>query len=544
MMLDIRIDQAKILTGQPAGIDAASASDFSNRSVGIFAGRLCLDVSPQTPARQVVHARGLTLCPGFIDIHSHSDFAALYAPNATSKLLAGFTTELNGNCGYGAFPLRGAMKEHRQEEYTAYGLNIDWESTEEYLARCHDQPMALNQGLLIGQGTLRGSIVGMGADRADRDQLRAMAREVERAMRLGCFGMSTGLVYSPGCFADHDEILLLARVVAGHGGLYASHLRSESDSLLEALDEFLRVCEAAGCRAQYSHIKTSKPRNWHKLSQLRQRMDLARDRGIEVFGDRYPYTASCTDLATIVLPNSALAGGRGAIVDRLRDADQREAIVQQIVVREADELQDWLGRVMISSVASPALRDAEGKTLIQWASHIGCGDALNSAIDLLIEDRAMTHGIHFSMSEENMRQILQWDDVMIGSDACLRDQIGAACTDHPHPRAFGTPARVLGQLSRDARWFSLATAVHKLTGQPASVMRLADRGLIREGYWADLVLFDPATISDRATYENPAQPPSGIAWVWVNGQPVVRSDDDGTVRTTGRRPGQVLRFNS
>lgn len=542
MMLDTRIDHARIFDGGAANNDAPCGANGSARSVGITDGRLRLNVTDKAPAQQVVDAEGLALCPGFIDIHSHSDYAALYAPDATSKVLAGYTTELNGNCGYGAFPLVGAMKRHRQEEYTSHGLSIDWETTEEYFARCSDHPMALNQGLLIGHGTLRGSIMGMGDDQADRRQLRAMAREVERAMRLGCFGMSTGLVYSPGCFADDDEILQLARIVAEHGGLYASHLRSESDSVLEALDEFLSVCEAAGCRAQYSHIKTAKPRNWQKLTELRARMDLAKDRGIELCGDRYPYTASCTDLATILLPNAALGGGRAAIVDRLRDAKQRQEIVEQIIAREAEGLEDWFSRVMISSVQNRILREAEGKTLAQWVAHTGSTDTLVAAIDLLIEDRAMTHGIHFSMSDDNMKQILKWDDVMIGSDACLRDQIGAACTDHPHPRAFGTPARVVGQLSRDAGWFDLTTAVHKLTGQPAKVMRLTDRGLIRENYRADLVLFDPSTIADRATYESPTQPPSGIAWVWVNGEPVVRTDDVGTLRTTGRRPGEVLKF--
>jgi len=512
------------------------------RSVGIIDGRITVAVNPATPARRTIDATGLVLCPGFIDIHSHSDFAALYAPDATSKLLAGYTTELNGNCGYGAFPLHGRMKEHRQAEYVHEGLTIDWETSEQYFQRCEREPMALNQGLLLGQGALRGSIVGMEATRADREQIRAMQRETERAMRLGCFGFSTGLVYAPGSFADDEEIRALASVVAQHGGLYASHLRSESDQLLEALDEFLGVCEAVGCRAQYSHIKASKPRNWNKVDAVRKRMDDAKARGIELHGDRYPYTASCTDLATIVLPNDALGGGREQIVKRLQHRRQRDAIRQQIIAREGEGLDDWLRRVMISSAHDQASRAAEGMTLKRWAEHCGAPDALAAVFDLLIADGALTHGIHFSMSEDNMKRVLGWDDVMIGSDACLRDKVGKQCTDHPHPRAYGTPARVLGQLCRDAGWFDLPTAIHKLTGQPAKVMRLPDRGLIREHYHADLVLFDPATIADRATYEDPAQPPDGIKWVFVNGEVCVSSHGATSPRTTGERPGKLLRF--
>lgn len=549
--LDVRIDHAQVYTGDAPESNDAPFAPGQMRSVGIVDGRIALDVSPATPAARTIDATGLTLAPGFIDIHSHSDYAAFYAPNATSKVLAGITTELNGNCGYGAFPLRGPMKQHRQEEYESHGLTIDWETVDEYFARADRNPMALNQGLLIGHGTLRGSVVGMGEDAADKVQIRAMQREVERAMRIGCFGLSTGLVYAPGCFAERDEIVALADVTASHDGVYASHLRSESDQLVEALDEFLSVCEQTRCRAQYSHTKTAGRRNWNKLTDVRKRMDQARERGVELFADRYPYAASHTDLATILLPNDALGGGRSAIVKRLTDRKQRDQLKQRIIAREQidGEGADWFTRVMISSVSNNALREAEGKTLAQWAATSGAGggggggnDPLEAAFDLLIDDRALTNGIHFSMSDENMREILSWPDVMIGSDACLRDQVGEACTEHTHPRAFGTPARVLGQFCRDAGWFDLETAIYKLTGQCADVMRLTDRGRIRHGHAADLVLFDAKTIADRATYEEPAEPPAGIAWVFVNGRAVVSSNGAPSPRPTHERPGKLLRF--
>jgi len=369
-VLDFRIEGGRIYSGDappsPNGVPAPGAVT----ALGIRAGRLVLDPPEEEPARRAIDASGLAVCPGFIDIHAHSDYAALYAPTALSKVLAGYTTELNGNCGYGAFPLYGRMKQRREDEYGRYGLKIDWEEAEEYLDRCRARPMALNQGLLIGQGTLRGSMVGFDDVRVDRDQRRHMQRYVERAMRLGCFGMSTGLVYAPGSFADRHEIVALAEVVADHDGLYASHLRSESDGVVEALDEFLSVCEQTGCRAEYSHVKTAGRRNWHKLPAVRQRMNDARAADVEVFGDRYPYTASCTDLATILLPNDALAGGGEAIAERLNDPRQRAALKRRITQREQidGDGADWFERVMIAGVAHSDYTEASGQTQIGRAS--------------------------------------------------------------------------------------------------------------------------------------------------------------------------------
>ncbi|MDX1563988.1 MAG: amidohydrolase family protein [Phycisphaeraceae bacterium] len=542
-MLDLRIINARILTGE--GADGSDRPQGPQAPLGVRDGKIVLGIDPDEPARQTLDAQGAVCCPGFIDIHSHSDYAALYAPDAISKTLTGFTTELNGNCGYGAFPLYGPMKEARQQEYAPHRLEIDWEQTAEYFDRCRREPMALNQGLLIGQGTLRGSVVGLEDRPADPSQRTAMVEQVTAAMDAGCFGISTGLVYAPGSFASGEEIEDLVRIVAERGGLYASHLRSESDGLIEALDEFLSVCRKTGCRAQYSHIKAAGRRNWAKMDQVRRRMEAARAEGLELYGDRYPYTASCTDLATILLPNDALGGGREAIVERLENRATRAELKHRIQQREqvAQDGGAWFEQVMIGSVHHPALNEACGKTLAGWAEQTGASDPLEAAFDLLIADGAWTDGIHFSMSEQNMQQVLQWPDVMIGSDACLRDQVGDACSDRPHPRAFGTPARVLGQLCRDAGWFSLSEAVHKLTGLPASVMRLPDRGLIRDGYAADLVIFDPDTIADRATYAEPAEPPAGIRWVLINGAVVVESDGENSARPTGQRPGKLLRFD-
>ena len=545
MPLDIRIDRGRICTGLHAA-DGAWLHHGQPSSVGVRGGKIVTDITPDTPAKRIIDATDCIVCPGFIDIHAHSDYAALYAPAALSKVMAGYTTELNGNCGYGAFPLAGPMKQHRQEEYERYGLTVDWDDVDGYFRRCRREPMALNQGLLIGHGTLRGSVMGLEGGRADRTQIRTMQRQVERVMRAGCFGMSTGLVYAPGSSAAPDEIEALAKVVAQHGGVYASHLRSESDSLLEALDEFLAACEQTRCRAQYSHIKTAGPRNWAKLGEVRKRLDRARDGGVEVFADRYPYIASNTDLPTILLPNAALGGGRPAIIKRLTDPRPRKELKRAIIERERinEDGDGWFDRVTISAVRHDDLRPAQGLTLRQWAEHTGNTDVLDAAFDLLIADGLLTQGIHFSMSEDNLRQILSWPDVMIGSDSSLRDELGDACCDRPHPRAFGTPARILGQCVRDKQWLDVETAIHKMTGLPAHVMRLADRGVIRNDYWADLVVFDPRKIEDRATYQDPATPPDGIKWVLVNGQLVVSSNGSLQAHPTCATPapGKLLEF--
>ncbi len=549
MSLALRIDRGRICTGLTPSAGAWLAGGEPT-SIGVRGGRIVTDIDPNTPARHVMDADGCVVCPGFIDIHAHSDYAALHAPTADSKVLAGYTTELNGNCGYGAFPLVGPMKEHRQREYDRHGLAIDWDDVDGYFRRCRREPMALNQGLLIGHGTLRGSVVGLDDRPAGRDERRTMQRHVERAMRTGCFGMSTGLVYAPGSYATPEEVEALAQVVAHHGGVYASHLRSESDGLIEALDEFLSVCEQTHCRAQYSHIKTAGPRNWHKLARVRARMDRARDSGIEVFGDRYPYLASNTDLATIILPNRALAGGRDAVIARLNDPKHRKQFKSNIAGRERfDEQGDgWFDRVTISAVHHEHNRAAEGLTLRQWADHCGvsstAGGVLDAVLDLLVDDDLLASGIHFSMSEGNLRTILGWPDVMVGSDSSLRDAVGEDCRDRPHPRAFGTPARILGTFVRNKRWLDLETAIHKMTGLPAHVMRLTDRGTIAAGCWADLVVFDPRTVKDLATYEHPATPPAGIRWVIINGQLVVSSNGSSEPHLTGATPGKLLTFGA
>jgi N-acyl-D-amino-acid deacylase len=359
---------------------------------------------------------------------------------------------------------------------------------------------------------------------------------LDEALAAGAFGLSSGLLYPPGCFADVEELADLAQVVAAAGGYYTSHIRSEGDGLLEAVDEFLAVCRRAGVRGQLSHLKTGGPRNWPKMPEVLRRLRAARADGLAVTADRYPYLASMTDLDAMLLPNWAVEGGTEAELARLTDPAVRRRLAEEIRRREPEGA--YLDRIRIASVSPGGPQGAAGKTLREWGEAAG-RDPLEAAFDLMVEHKAQVNAIHFSMSEENLRAVLAEPYVAIGSDAGLRHVPADAEAPRlglPHPRAYGTPARFLGTYVRDAGLMDWPEGIRRLTALPAGVVGLPDRGRLVEGAWADLVIFDRATIADRATYERPWVPPAGIRHVFVNGEPVVT---DG--RHTGVTPGRVLR---
>jgi N-acyl-D-amino-acid deacylase len=337
-------------------------------------------------------------------------------------------------------------------------------------------------------------------------------------------------------WADADELTTLASVVARHGGLYTSHIRSESDELLEAADEFLAILERSGCRGQFSHIKTAGGRNWHKLTELSRRLSAARARGIAVTADRYPYTASATDLGTIVLPRAALAGSQEQVLARLAEPASRGRIIRQIRRQMGDDLARWHEAVVITSVGQPALRPCIGKNLRQIADFLHVADATEAAIQLIHDDRLLTQAIHFSMSESNLREIYTWDFVAVGSDSSCRSRLETGEEERPHPRAYGTPARFWELAVR--RWgiLSPGAAVRRLTSLPAEILGLKDRGVLRDGAAADITVIEPEVLADRATYEDPCRPPAGVRLTIVNGQIVWR---DG--QATGLRPGRMLK---
>ena len=503
--------------------------------LGIAAGRIARVAPRLAPAARDLDATGLTISSGFIDIHCHSEFSAFVYPRAESKVLAGVTTDVSGNCGASPFPLAGEFRDRRQDEWRPYGLVLDWESAADYFARADAAPSSVNRAVLAGHGAIRAAVVGYADRLTTRRERRRMRLLLEESLAAGAWGLSSGLIYPPGCYADVEELADLARLVADAGGYYASHIRSEGDRLLESVDEFLEVVRLAGVRGQLSHLKASGAANWPKTAEAIRRLRAARDEGVAVTADRYPYLASMTDLDSLLLPNWAVEGGRDAELARLADPLIRGPLADEIDRQHPEA--DYFDRIMVAEVSPGGSQAAVGKTLRQIAAEVG-RDPRDAAFNLMVEHDLQVAAIYFSMSEENLREVLAEPYVAIGSDASLRhlpsgDEAGRGLA---HPRAYGTAARFLGAYVRDAGLMDWPEGIRRLTSLPADIVGLADRGRLREGAWADLVIFDRETIADRATYEKPAAAPAGIRHVFVNGVQVVA---DG--RHTGATPGRVLR---
>ncbi len=526
MRVDILIHGGSVFDGgggPPVETDIAIRGD---RVIAV--GR---EVSPKS-ANRVVEARGLAVCPGFVDIHGHSDYHLLLAPTAESAVLQGVTSEIGGNCGYAAAPIWGPWWEDRAKSYRdIYGLDHDWRDVAAYFRRLMDVGISINFGLLIGHNTLRGSTMG-GADRAPTaSEMQHMVAALERGMDAGVLGLSTGLVYSPSCFSSAEELVTLTAVAGRKGGILATHMRSEGDGLLEAIREVIAAAEAARTPLQISHLKTYGERNWGKLSQAFELIESAQRRGVDVTADRYPYTAANTGLQA-ALPHWALEGGKADQTARLGEPAVCARIRQEI--GEGPNARDW-SQVMISEVTRPQNRRYQGLR-VDAAARVAGKEALTFVLNLLQEEQTQVDAIYFTMSEENLWAILQKPYVMIGSDSGCRAHYGPLSTGRPHPRTFGTFARVLGHYARDERLFDLPTAIRKMTSDPCRRMGLANRGWIRPGYAADIVLFDPVHIRDTATYEEPFRYPAGVSMVLVNGIVAVEAGEH-----TGARAGQILR---
>jgi N-acyl-D-amino-acid deacylase len=484
----------------------------------------------EAQGRRVIRAKGLVACPGFVDVHSHSDYFLLMNPKAESAVRQGVTTEIGGNCGYAAAPIWGEWWEERARTYQElYDLDTRWEGVKEYFIRLAAQGISINFGLLLGHNTIRGSAMGGAARPPTPEEFGAMVAAVRQGMQEGALGLSTGLAYAPACFALPEELVALARVTREEGGVLTCHMRSEGHGLLEAIQEILSVAKAAQIPLQISHLKTSGERNWGKLTEAFRLIEEARSHGQDVTADRYPYTASNTQLQA-VLPNWALEGSREEQVKRLKDLQIRE--------RLKAELQDrrW-GLIMIAEVTRQENKRYEGMRVKQAADLAG-KEPVEFVQDLLYEEEARVDAIFFTMSEDNLRQILIKPYVMIGSDSGTRAHVGLLSRGRPHPRTFGTFPKVLGLYVREEHLLDLPTAVRKMTCEPCRRFGLKDRGLIAPGYYADLVLVNVDEVRDRATFEEPIQYPEGIRYVIVNGVVTVEEGEH-----TGARAGRVIRRN-
>jgi N-acyl-D-amino-acid deacylase len=494
------------------------------------AGTLRMSGDGTLPA--VINCAGLTVTPGFIDVHTHSDLTLLAAPEAATHVLQGVTTDVCGNCGWSAFPASGERAPRIAEECAGYGLDFDWDDLPGYLTHAERAPAAINRALLVGHGAVRGSVLGYSNREPTAAELAAMREQVRLAMELGCLGLSSGLIYPPGIFAKTAELVELAKVAAAAGGLYASHIRSEGAHLEGAVEEFLQVGRDAGLRVQLSHLKVSGQENWGKIDWLLDRLEAARAAGLPLFADRYPYTASETGL-DVLLPRWAFEGGKDCQLERLKDRVARGRMEREIAA--ANPAPEFWERVVVGSVEEPGLREIEGQSVAEIAARRG-RPPLEVYFEILVEDQCRTGAMFHKLSEEHLERILKLDWVMIGSDSSSRGADGPTARGFPHPRGCGTFPRVLARYVREKKLLTLTQAVRKMTGLAAEAFGLKDRGVIRQGAFADVAVFDPARFADAATYRSPKAAAAGLVHLFVNGRPVVLAG-----KPTTERPGRLLR---
>jgi N-acyl-D-amino-acid deacylase len=507
--------------GEPRAVD-----------VGIEGDRIVHVGTRAVAARDVIDARDLTVSPGFIDTHAHSEFTLLADGRAEGRVCQGATTEVNGNCGLSAAPLIGEAREHREESLRELGIRERWSTFAEYFSLLEARGISINCATLCGHGNLRASVVGY-SDRAPepREVLR-MKDLLRQSLSEGARGLSTGLIYPPGVFSRTDELIELTRVLSEMpgGGIYASHMRSEGDELLESIDEVITIAREGNAQAHISHLKTAGEKNWHKISRAIEMIDSARSSGTRLTCDRYPYVASSSDLDSL-LPSWVFDGGTEEELRRLGDPSQRRRIADEMGQRD----EEYWQRVVLSSVTQLENKWMEGKPLASIAAEMG-RRPVDALFDILILERARAGAIFFTMNEDNLRRILSLPFTMIGSDSSVRSFSGVTVIGKPHPRGFGTFPRFLGKYVREEGLVTLPEAVRRITALPATTFGLRGRGLIREGSFADVTVFDPEVITDGATFESPYVGPSGVVHVFVNGAMTVR---DGSY--TGTLRGSVLR---
>lgn len=474
-----------------------------------------------------VDATGRFVCPGFIDIHTHSDISLLYTPGMDSSLAQGVTTEVVGNCGFSLGLARpDEVFSAEQRNLARGGVAIDWNGMDGFLRRIEDQGIAINVATLAGHGTLRKRAMGLADRLPDSTELSAMRRDLAAALEAGAVGLSSGLEYVPGMYADVAEMIALAEVVAEAGGFYATHLRNEGDTLVESVLEAIAVAEGAGVPLQLSHHKAERPRNWGKVVDTLALVDAAAERGVDILLDQYPYTAYQTGLATIVLPPWAVGGTPQTMADRLRDPVSRARVLAEM------EPLDFAA-VEIASCATH--REYQGRTVQELAAEVTM-DPRDWVLDLLAEGDTWVSAAHFALSEADVERVMCDRRVMIGSDAVANSPIGPGAADRVHPRSYGTFARILSYYVRERRLLTWQEAVRRMTSLPAGRIGLADRGRIAPGCVADVAVFDPTTIADTATFAAPHSLAAGVGLVVVGGEIAYR---DGVA--TGARRGRVLR---
>lgn len=486
----------------------------------------------QAKTRRRIDVSKLIVAPGFIDMLGQSEFNVLVDNRAASKITQGITTEITGE-GRSIAPLNAQMIEADADLWKHYGVRPDWTTLSGYFQAFAKKRVAINLGTFVGAGGVRELVLGQENRAPTPDELKRMEAAVAQAMEEGALGLSTSLLYVPSNYATTEEIIALAKVARRYGGSYITHQRDEGTGINDSLDEVFRIAREAGIPAEIYHLKTAGPKAWGMMPAVLKRIENAREQGLDISADVYPWTASSNSLHA-TLPFWARAGSSEEMAARLRDPANRQKVRVELEAEYPDLLTGGAARILVADTLDPALARYEGRNLEEIAKAEG-KHPVDALMDIVIADKGNTSKISFSMNEDDMRAALKHPLVSMCTDSGASATDGIFSTERNHPRGWGSAARILGRYVREEKLLSLEEAVRKMTSLPASRMRLVDRGQVRPGFFADLVVFDPDTIIDRSTYVNPWQYSAGIPYVTVNGQLVV---DNGKI--TEARPGRIL----
>lgn len=488
-------------------------------------------------AKRSIDAHGMVVAPGFIDMLGQSEVSVLIDPRLPSKIYQGITTEITGE-GQSIAPLNEAIIKEIQPGLDHYGIKADWRTFEGYFARLRKLGIGINIGTYIGAASVREMVIGFDNRAPTGDELTRMQALVADGMRQGTMGLSTALQYAPAPYATTGELIALAKTASQYGGIYATHMRSEGNDEMAALDEAFRIGREARIPVEIFHLKASGKSNWGKMPQIIARIDAARADGIDVAADTYAYTAWQNTFSAII-PPWAHEGGDSKLIERLRDPAMRARIRKDMTTPNATWDNEWLAingphDILISVTTNPELVKYQGMRIDEIAKQWNT-DAIDTIMDFLIKDKAATSVVIFGMDEHDVELALQQPWVSIDNDYAGTSPEGILGKDYPHPRAYGTFPRILSKFVREQKLLTLPDAIRKFSALAAQRMHLNDRGVLKQGLWADVVVFDPQTIHDVATYEKPNQLSVGMEYVLVNGEPVI---DGG--KMTGALPGMIL----
>ena len=530
-VFDTVIEHGRVVDG--------TGTPWFQADVGIRAERIAAIGSlAHLPARQRIEARGLVVAPGFIDMLGQSELTLLVNPHVPSKLYQGITTEITGE-GDSVAPLDERVRATYGERLARYGIRPDWRRFADYFARLERQGIAINFASYVGATRLREIVVGL-ADRAATDaELARMRALLRQAMEDGAMGLSSALEYPPAPYASTEELIALAREAARFGGIYATHMRSYEEDIMQALDETFRIAREAQIPVEIWHLEVAGPTMWGRMPEVIAKIEAARAAGLDIMSDLHAYTAWGNEMSAFV-PPWAHDGGTTKLIERLNDPATRARIRQEMETRREGWDNEWLAvagpaDILVSSVGHAELRSLQGQSIEAIARARG-REPIETLLDILVEDGALAHVAAFGMQERDVVVALRAPWVAICNDSAGTSPQGTLGLEHPHPRAYGTFPRILRRYVRESHELSLEEAIRKFSALPAARMHLADRGVLKAGLAADVVVFDEHEIADRATYAEPNQLSVGMRYVFVNGVPVIA---DG--RETLLLPGRVLR---